>query len=165
MSTDACTGDLNPANTGYGGYGVTERVLPADMIWDAARRSERWRYSVDMAISARQFAFDQHDGIGADAPLPPRGFAGLSEEMLFPMDAWKEVLFGRWSRDENILRLEGRALLIGLRRRLRALRSRGSLMLFLCDNLSLTLALTKGRSSGHLLNQTCREFCALSIFL
>jgi len=163
VSTDACTGDLNPSGTGFGGYGVTERVCPADMVWDAARRSERWRYSVDMAISARQFAFDVHDGLIGAGALPPRGFASLDEEMLFPMDAWNEVLFGRWTREEDILRLEGRALLIGLRRRLRALRSRGSLMLFLCDNLSLTFAITKGRSSGHLLNQTCRELCALSI--
>eukprot|EP00959_Pyramimonas_sp_CCMP1952_P356970 7474675-Pyramimonas_sp.AAC.1 len=72
-------------------------------------------------------------------------------------------LFGRWRRGENILRIEGRALVLAVRRRLRECAACGSRFLILCVNMSVTLAVEKGRSSSHLVNQTVRETTALSI--
>eukprot|EP00959_Pyramimonas_sp_CCMP1952_P142961 2992777-Pyramimonas_sp.AAC.1 len=61
------------------------------------------------------------------------------------------------------MRLEGRALIAGVRHRLRSTASLACVILSLCDNLGLTLALEKGRSSHCVLNQTCRVMAALSI--
>ena len=59
--------------------------------------------------------------------------------------ASKEVLIrGRFSRKEDIIRGEGRALVLAVRHALRARRNLGAVILILRDNLSLTLAVQNG---------------------
>ena len=59
---------------------------------------------------------------------------------------------------------KGRALMLVVRHKCRAQHARGKLQPTLCDNFVLKSALAKGRSSSALLNTTCRELCAVSIF-
>ncbi|CAK0792247.1 unnamed protein product, partial [Prorocentrum cordatum] len=160
-STDASTGDLDPAGSLHGGYGVTKRELSQQLVLETARVRERWRYHVEGALHAREFAFAARDTSGA--PSDGMSFATVDSDVVFPMETWRNVTFGRWCREENILRLEGRALALGVRHKMRALRSRGHLHLMLNDNLSLVLGVEKGRSASPLINQTCRELCSYSI--
>ncbi|CAK0875165.1 unnamed protein product, partial [Prorocentrum cordatum] len=90
-------------------------------------------------------------------------FEDIDPNFLLPLDSWKLKVFGRWQRPEDIMRLEGRALITGVRHRLRRAGASGHVILSLCGNLSLTLALEKGRSSHYVLNQICRESAALRI--
>ena len=78
--------------------------------------------------------------------------------------SWGIVLRGRYSRRCDILRGEGKALVLGVRHALRAQRSRGRHILMLTDNLSLALGVQKGRGSSPNINATCRELCALSLY-
>ncbi|CAK0881152.1 unnamed protein product [Prorocentrum cordatum] len=160
-STDASTGDLDPAGSLHGGYGVTKRELGQQLVLETARVRERWRYHVEGALHAREFAFAARDT--SEAPFDGMSFATVSSDVVFPMETWRNVTFGRWCREENILRLEGRALALGVRHKMRALRSRGHLHLMLNDNLSLVLGVEKGRSASPLINQTCRELCSYSV--
>ncbi|CAK0860364.1 unnamed protein product [Prorocentrum cordatum] len=131
----ASTGDGDPEGTLFGGFGFTERPWPSEAVWDAARRSERWRYLVAGAAAAREHTFSSqlaagfeqvnHDlddddphraPIGSreerapDAPTTDRAtqgdFAGLAASLVFPLGAWTSALFGRWARPENIPGLE-----------------------------------------------------------
>ena len=72
----------------------------------------------------------------------------LRNTILFPMET-------RWNTHDDTLRLEGRALMLGIRLRCRTQHARGNLHLTLCDNLAFTLALAQGRSSYARLNTTC----------
>lgn len=77
---------------------------------------------------------------------------------------WKACVCGRWKDSENILRLEGRALILGLRHRLRSQCAAGRRQVFLSDNLSLVLALMRGRASSPQLLPVCRAAFAHSMF-
>ncbi|CAK0874488.1 unnamed protein product, partial [Prorocentrum cordatum] len=107
--TGACTGDLDPRGSLFGGYGVTKREVEISTVIETARVRERWRYQVEGAINARDFAFANRD-----APAEQQAsFATVSSELVFPMGSRRNVTFGRRSRDENILRLEARAKAAG----------------------------------------------------
>ena len=43
------------------------------------------------------------------------------------METWRRVMFGRWRTQDDILRLEGRALMLGSRHKGRAQHARGKL--------------------------------------
>ncbi len=137
----------------FGGYGVTTREMGAAAVWDAAARSERRRYSVEEAISARSQALGD---------VAPSRLDQLEPELLLPLDAWQTAFAGRWQRPEGILRLEGRALVRALPHRVRALRVSGSVWQFVCDNMSVVLAVSKGRSSSPYVNQTIREILSIN---
>ncbi|CAK0880854.1 unnamed protein product [Prorocentrum cordatum] len=61
-------------------------------------------------------------------------------------------------------RLEGRALVMSVRRLLRSRAHLNTRALFLVDNLALALALAKGRARSRHLLPTCREVAALGLF-
>ena len=90
-------------------------------------------------------------------------FAEVPAAMLGDESDWDLLLHGRWQEKENILRLEGRAHILGIRHKLRAQKHRCMDHLCLLDNMPLVLSLGKGRSSAPVLNQTCREHFALSV--
>ena len=92
----------------------------------------------------------------------PRLFKEVPKEVLWQQSDWSLLVRGRWHRPEHILRLEGRAHVIGLRHKLRSVRQRSFDHLCLIYTLALALALTKGRAASAQLNQTCREHFALS---
>ena len=82
--------------------------------------------------------------------------------MIFPIEGCLNVTFGWWHAQDDI-RLEGWALMLGVRHKCRAQHARGKLQLTLCDNFALTLSLAKSRSSSAPLNTTCRGLCAVRI--
>eukprot|EP00959_Pyramimonas_sp_CCMP1952_P207498 4340441-Pyramimonas_sp.AAC.1 len=104
---------------------------------------------------------ESDDHTAEEAVLPtggliPFGFAGRQED-------WQLRVRGRWSAEERILRLEGRGAIVGVRHVLRCAENRGQDHLVLGDNLSLVLALSKGRAADPELNQTRREPGALRL--
>ena len=90
-------------------------------------------------------------------------FCEIPGSELLGADGWKTIISGRFRHEQNIMRLEGRALEMAIRRRFRGTQAMGKGLLFLFDNLSLCLALCKGRSSSPHLIQTCRLVCAHSL--
>lgn len=73
---------------------------------------------------------------------------------------WRLVQARRYSRVEPIHMLEGRAVLFGLRRRMRQACHHGQRHVFLSDNLALCLALEKGRAADPRLLRLCRSWGA-----
>ena len=69
---------------------------------------------------------------------------------------------GRWKTKMGIIRTEGKAAIIAYRHALRAVGGQLQRHLVLSDNLSLVLAMVKGRGHTVAVNQTCRECLALS---
>ncbi|CAK0841243.1 unnamed protein product, partial [Prorocentrum cordatum] len=90
-------------------------------------------------------------------------FEQITSEHVGSFESWQLRVKGRFNRAENIIRLEGHGLVIGIRHHLRAVSRRGRKLLMLCDNLGLVLALGKGRAAAPIVNRTCREAAALSI--
>ena len=151
------------------GYGVCERILDVRAVASCGRPCEQWRYSVEGAIRARARALglerDEHlasDQQYACARICSAEFKEIPLDVLSP-EAWHIVFSGRWNHHENILRTEGRAMISGIRHKMRALRSQQRRHVVLVDNLSLALGICKGRGSTSLLNSTCRQLCALSL--
>ena len=52
--------------------------------------------------------------------------------MVFPLETWQNVMFGRWRTHDDILRLEDRALVVGICRTCRAQHARGKIATSLC---------------------------------
>ena len=64
---------------------------------------------------------------------------------------------------EFITKSEGRALLLAYKRALRTHNAFGNRVAVLGDNLTLCLAVARGRSSSPSLVKVCRSICALSL--
>ena len=77
---------------------------------------------------------------------------------------WQVCMLGEFHTQEDIMRKEGRALVMAIRHLLRTRSNRHRHSLFLVDNLALALAVAKGRSGSPWLLSTCREITALSLF-
>ena len=88
----------------HNGHGVTSRHFEPMVVWDAAR----W------------------DG--------GRDFGNLPHSMVFPLESWRHVMFGRWNAQADFLR---RALMLGSRT-------------------ARPLEVAKGRSPSARLNTACR---------
>ena len=151
------------------GYGVCERSLAPAVVADCGRSCEQWRYSVAGAIKARANALGLKPEEHLPADLQQECARVCSSEFkeipagVLSFEAWHTVFSGAWDFNENILRTEGRAMISGIRHKLRALQSQQRRHLVLVDNLSLALGVCKGRSGSSLLNNTCRQVCALSL--
>ena len=148
FSTDASTGEGEDSSGRHGA-----RHFERGVGWDA----EKWRYSLEQAIGARDFACSNAT-THLDEPQVRAGWRGdfenLPHSMVFPLGSWQSVLFGRWSAQDENIRLEGWAFMLGVRHTCRT----ASLWQFtLCDDLALTLALATGCSSTARLNAPCCE--------
>ena len=152
------------------GYGVCERTADPAAVAGTARCSEAWRFSVEGCIKARKSALGlDESGDGLPDLLQPecartceRDFREVHPNLLDASE-WHIVFSGAWDFTENILRTEGRALVSGIRHKLRCRRSLGKRHVCLVDNLALALAVTKGRGRSQLSNRTCQELCALAL--
>ncbi|CAK0901263.1 unnamed protein product [Prorocentrum cordatum] len=116
----------------FGGFGVCERPWDSEAVRAVASRAERWRYCVEDAICARE----QSLGLVPQGPSKPRSsqvrarrgvtdFFHIDGEQIGDFDTWSTVLFGRFASSENIMRAEGRALVMGARHKLRNVSSFG----------------------------------------
>eukprot|EP00959_Pyramimonas_sp_CCMP1952_P276951 5789489-Pyramimonas_sp.AAC.1 len=76
-------------------------------------------------------------------------------------EGWHRVLSTPWTRREAQAALEGRALVLCLKHRLRAARNFNTTHIILNGSMAPVLALLKGRSSLPPLLRICRQACAL----
>ncbi|CAE7706879.1 unnamed protein product, partial [Symbiodinium necroappetens] len=90
---------------------------------------EQWRYSVEGAIKARANALGLKPEEHLPADLQQECARVCSSEFkeipagVLSFEAWHTVFSGAWDYHENILRTEGRAMISGIRHKLRAVRS------------------------------------------
>ena len=164
-----------------GGWGVTKKRMDVKTVRELGSVSEKWRFDVEDAISARKQAFASEqdamlEAIVMDTPRPTGArrvrkppvrtcpvpaFVAVAPSAIGDFDSWQLACRGRWSRAEKIVRTEGRALTIGLRHAVRTWSYMGSRLVILCDNLGLVLGLAKGRGTSAAVNACCREVGAL----
>lgn len=93
----------------------------------------------------------------ADVPIPQ-----VPGSMVDP-PCWHLVVKGGFLYSDSIHILEGRTVLLGLRRASRCVASHGKRVLSLCDNLTALLSLEKGRSQAYHLNLLAKQSAARQI--
>lgn len=99
---------------------------------------------------------------GAIPELPASGFDEIDRDLLSRCD-WRLIMHGPWSRQENIILTEARALLLGIRHKLRSAKAFAKRHTFLVDNLPLALAASKGRAGSPNLAPVLRSIAAHSL--
>ena len=135
------------------GIGVCARMFPARIVGLIGRCSERWRFLTENRLRAQQGAL----GLDPHAPLPAileqvevavaleiQQFEEVPPAFL-DSEPWDVLHVGKLVRPEHITRSEGRGLLWAVAHAHRTSSPRR--MLFLVDNMSLCLAVSRGRSS------------------
>ena len=160
------------------GYGACVSRLDPALVATIGRCDERWRFRADDAIDARVHAL-RPDILNMDVETLslypsirlPSAELPWGEHLLDEVPArtiasleWKTCLAGKWEPGLQILRTEGKALVMSVRHALRNTCNLGTHLLFLVDNLPLAPSCAKGRASSAHLMPTCRELAALSLF-
>ena len=102
------------------------------------------------------------DSINSDTIDAIAPFLEIPTSILPPHD-WKVLHSAPIKFKEHITNTEGRALLWSACHQLRNLKNHGKRNLFLVDNMSLCLAINRGRSSAPALKLITRQFGALSL--
>ena len=120
-----------------------------------ARQSEVWRFRAEETIDARAHAL-RPDVLMLDPASMQRlpDFGALHSEAGQQLvdevpsdwlnDSWKVAFSGRWKGAEDIMRLEGRGVVMSCRHILRNSKALNKHHLLLSDNLGLVLAVGKG---------------------
>ncbi len=149
------------------GFGVCYRKVNLGEVQSVARQAEVWHFRAEATIDARANAL-RPDVLKLDPAslqrLPDYGAlhseAGqqLLDEVLSDWlnDGWKVAIAGKWNGFEDIMRLEGRGVVMSCRHILRSTRALSKHPLLLSDNLGLVLAIGKGRGRSARQNSTCR---------
>ena len=152
------------------GLGACVQSASAESVREIAKTSEKWRYRVTAAINARDHAFNAFEGPTEAQCLSYENdheahlsFAEVPADLL-EFHRWLIVISNRHSIPfKNILEYEGDALVIGLRRALRAVSAHHCRHLSFVDNLALALAAGKGRGKTSRLRRPLRQFAALCL--
>ena len=76
---------------------------------------------------------------------------------------FRTAVSSRWKHKAHINSLELEAAVLGLRHACRTKRLHSSRVIFFLDNTSGVEAISKGRSSSHVLNSACRRIAAISL--
>ena len=104
--------------------------------------------------------------VSSPVPFPSyvlaSGFDEIDRDLLSRCD-WRLIMHGSWSRHENILLTEARALLPGIRHKLRSAKACAKRHTFLVDNLPLALTASKGRPGSPNLVPVLRSIAAHSL--
>eukprot|EP00435_Cladocopium_sp_Y103_P024584 s857_g6.t1 len=178
-SSDVTASDSSPY-----GYGICSRKISNDIVQSIGSQCERWRFRFEDAIDARKHAAKsaglvdlakgQHkiDGHGIDDTdlahgsledtISSSGFDEVPLKLLSPGD-WTVVWSRPWNFKDNILHTEALALVWSIEHSLRSCRNVGKRLLFLSDNLPLTLSACKGRGKSGFLTKPLRKACALAL--
>jgi hypothetical protein len=82
---------------------------------------------------------------------------------LLSVDRWQECFAVQIKLPEDIMTLEGRGVVAGVRSQLRKCSNHGCRLLHLTDNLGLALLITKGRSTSYSLLRIVRRLSALCL--
>ena len=161
MATDA----EGSSEESHGGYGVVTKSVTKEEAAAIGRISEKWRFDVEDCAHAREAALnaaarEREEAIGLGLSLsaadgifprplrapPPADEASATRRRVsdfnhVPSKAignfkdWSVRVSGRWTKEEDIMRLEGRALVMGYRHVLRNTSMLGTHVTALCDNL------------------------------
>ena len=153
------------------GRGVVAAERQVEEIKKLGRRNDRWRFKPgEENIVTKGELANEGDCIDAEtlelvAPCLLEK-VGVGDYMEVPLDFigedWKQIDGSKWDRVESIPILEGRAVVWLLQHLARSQKNLGKKHLVLSDSMSVTLALTKGRSSSSPMNRICRQVAALS---
>ena len=160
------------------GYGVCRAWWPRSKVAECGRQSERSRFRRVSAHSARESALqaaglslDQHGrwtsphGDESHEALAQAGWeidndfkevpaAGLVRRL------WHATMHGSREFEEDILVLEARAVLKGIRRALMTRFGHSIRQLALCDNLAVVLTFERCRSRNYKVLKVLRQFAA-----
>ena len=163
------------SDSSKGGFGVCCSTWPENVVAEVGRLGERSRFKRTGPHSARESALtsagfmwdseaqcwtvnDSSPDLEADWDIS-EGFKEIPAQLL-RRELWKPVRWGRWEIDEDISVLEARALLKGLKRALCLPDSRSKRHLFLIDNMGVTLAFSRSRSSHFRILRQIRQASA-----
>ena len=160
------------------GYGVCASWWPRSTVASVGRVSERSRFKRSGGHSARESALGSagfiHDPTSGKWALPDidindflddsgwtlnADFAEVPAELLHKSQ-WEPKSWGRWQRAENILVLEARALIGGIRRVCSSNHGHDCRQLCLVDNLSLALCFERSRSRNFKVIRILRQASA-----
>ena len=160
------------------GYGVCQAWWPKNKVAACGRQTERSRFKRVSSHSAREsalqaagFVTDAHGrwtsphGEACEAALVEAGWetdmnfkevpsAGLTRKL------WQPTMHGRWKFKEDILVLEARAVMKGIRRALMTRYGHDVRQLALCDNLAAVLTFERCRSRNYKVLKILRQFGA-----
>ena len=90
-------------------------------------------------------------------------FEEVPFHVMRPAD-WRTAKMGMWqNRSEHISLKEGRCFVLALRRLSRDRQLRGKKTLLIVDNLSLAMAVSKGRAHDYRMLRICQQVAALSL--
>ena len=164
--------NVHAVDSSLAGYGIMEGSFSTGLIGSIGQFNERWRFhkSFSQCKTARERALEHLDPFETVLPIDvpalvwntARDFPEVPSHML-DLSFWKEVIAGRWKFSESIHVLEARVLLLAVKRLARSLNSRNARHLILSDNMSVTLAISKGRASDFALLSICRKIAAYSV--
>eukprot|EP00435_Cladocopium_sp_Y103_P029361 s335_g7.t1 len=166
------------SDSSLSGYGVSTSYWPPEAVASAGRIMERSRFrklgahsARDSALTSAGFVKDEVTGLWRDRAIGDEEYLQLAgwslnkdfQEIpayLLKRELWTPRLWGRWDFHENILVLEGRALVKSLKRI--ALTKFGCHIrqLLLVDNLSVALSFDRCRCRDFKLLRQIRRFCA-----
>lgn len=171
-SEDVAASDSSPF-----GHGICCRKLDPKTAGSIGAQSERWRYRFEDAADARKHAAktagveelskDVRSIIASQEQSQTteqfiEGFSEVPIQVLHP-DDWQIAWSMPWRFQDNILHTEALALCWSVEHALRANRNFGRRILFLSDNLPLSLGVCKGRAKSSFLTKPLRKICALSL--
>jgi hypothetical protein len=154
------------------GFGVCTSEWTRDVVARVGRVSERSRFKSLTSVGAREAAFRAHAAIHVDEIVDANGVIDTNDHWervsdfpevpsdLLVFKLWKPCLWGAWQFEEDILVLEARALVKGMRRFARTIFGRNVRQLFLVDNMSVCLAFDRSRSRSFRLLIQIRRFRA-----
>ncbi len=170
--------DVTASDSSPYGYGICHRSLQGSIARAIGCQSERWRFRCEDAVDARAHAAKTAGVTDLKSWASSLSHADLThvvEELsqgdqfhevprdILHQNDWSVAWSRPWKHEDNILHTEALALVWSFEHSLRANRNFGKRLLLLCDNMPLTLSVTKGRGKSSYLIRPLQKICALSL--
>eukprot|EP00435_Cladocopium_sp_Y103_P060578 s48_g22.t1 len=165
------SGRVHATDASMWGRGVTAALRPVEEIKKLGRRNDRWRFKSgeeDMVTKLELEPWpDRTDPETLTSEATCHNQVGTGDYLEVPLqfigEDWSKVDGAKWDRVEPIPVLEGRAVVWLCQHLARSQKNLGRKHLILTDSMSVTLALTKGRSSSSSMNRVCRQVAAITL--
>ena len=167
---------VSSSDSSLSGFGVCHAWWPRDIVAKAGRRLERSRFKRCGGHSARASAL-QAAGFELNAGLWTKRNVAVSKRLAeagwevdesfeeipaagLRRSLWIPKIWGKWHSSENILILEARTVLKGVKRVLLTRFGHDMRQLVLCDNMSVVLAIERCRAKNFKLLCVIRKIAA-----
>ena len=166
------SGTVHATDASFWGRGVTSCCRAVDEIRPVAAQCDRWRFSADeeKAVCEKESLtiLQRLDPERLQLPTPcPHEIGSLDRVREVPLgfigEDWSKGESAQWDRMEGIPTVEGRSVVWLGQHLARSQKNLGRRHLVLTDSMSVTLSLTKGRSSTRSLNRVCRQMAAIEM--